>query len=81
MGYYLHMTATTTDDWLLSIFDLIENPPVIEAIAEAPKSTSKASKSKLCSCGRCGGTGVINHYRQVNGGVCFKCNGLGYLNN
>jgi hypothetical protein len=78
------MTATTTDAWLLSIFDHIDNPPdmvAIKAIEAVKAQSSPAPKSKLCSCGRCGGTGVINHYRRVNGGVCFKCNGLGYLNN
>lgn len=27
-------------------------------------------------CARCGGAGVLECYRGVNGGVCFKCNGF-----
>jgi len=30
-----------------------------------------------CSCAKCGGTGMIDYYRPVNGGVCFDCDGSG----
>lgn len=30
------------------------------------------------SCNRCLGTGVLNIYKHVQGGVCFKCNGNRY---
>ena len=30
-------------------------------------------------CGRCGGSGYIERYSHVQGGVCFKCNGKGSL--
>ena len=29
------------------------------------------------SCPRCGGAGIIEAYKHINGGVCFKCNGTG----
>lgn len=32
-----------------------------------------------CTCGKCGGTGMIDYYRPVNGGVCFDCNGAGWV--
>ncbi|MEW1679218.1 hypothetical protein AB0O47_39125 [Streptomyces noursei] len=28
-------------------------------------------------CGKCGGTGTLEHYRHVKGGVCFGCDGDG----
>ena len=31
------------------------------------------------TCGKCDGTGVINWARHVKGGVCFTCDGRGYL--
>ena len=30
-----------------------------------------------CTCGRCGGRGVIDGYRYVDGGICFECGGTG----
>lgn len=75
----IEATSPTQDAWLLAIFDLIENPPVLE-VMKALTPPLKAPQSKLYSCGRCGGTGVISQYRRVNGGVCFKCNGQGYTN-
>lgn len=30
-------------------------------------------------CKRCGGTGYINAYEHIDGGVCFACQGKGYL--
>lgn len=30
-----------------------------------------------CTCGRCGGTGIIPYYGHVDGGVCFECGGSG----
>lgn len=30
-----------------------------------------------CTCGRCGGRGVIDSYKFVEGGVCFECGGSG----
>ena len=31
-------------------------------------------------CPRCtGGKGVISAFKHVKGGVCFQCNGLGYV--
>lgn len=32
-----------------------------------------------CTCGKCSGTGMIDYYRPVNGGVCFDCNGAGWV--
>ena len=29
------------------------------------------------SCPRCGGSGIIDAYRHINGGHCFQCNGTG----
>ena len=29
-------------------------------------------------CPKCGGTGGIDYYPHVEGGICFKCNGSGY---
>ena len=26
-------------------------------------------------CNRCGGKGIMEEYRHLNGGACFKCNG------
>lgn len=28
-------------------------------------------------CNRCGGKGIMEEYRHLNGGTCFKCNGTG----
>ena len=30
-----------------------------------------------CTCGRCGGRGVIDCYRFVDGGICYECGGSG----
>lgn len=30
-------------------------------------------------CFKCGGTGMIDYYRPVNGGVCFDCDGSGIV--
>ena len=32
-----------------------------------------------CRCAKCGGTGMIDYYRPVNGGVCFDCDGSGIV--
>lgn len=32
-----------------------------------------------CTCAKCGGTGMIDYYRPVNGGVCFDCDGAGWV--
>lgn len=29
-------------------------------------------------CGRCGGSGTLEEYKHIQGGMCFKCNGKGY---
>lgn len=31
--------------------------------------------SRFIRCDRCGGPGRIDHFRHVEGGICFKCNG------
>lgn len=31
----------------------------------------------MATCRRCGGQGRIEHYRHVEGGVCFRCRGTG----
>lgn len=36
------------------------------------------AQGKEC-CTRCGGYGIIEAYRRVNGGVCFDCNGRGWI--
>jgi len=36
-------------------------------------------KYKEHICGRCGGTGILEQYRRVNGGDCFNCGGTGYI--
>ena len=28
-------------------------------------------------CQKCGGTGTLHHYNHIDGGRCFKCNGIG----
>ena len=73
------MTATqpTNDAWLSSIMDWIENPVIESGIKTLTVSTN-GPKHNRCKCGRCGGTGVIDCYRTVNGGECFKCKGKGY---
>lgn len=30
-------------------------------------------------CSRCGGTGRLNHYAHHDGGICFKCKGVGHI--
>jgi hypothetical protein len=30
----------------------------------------------LEQCDRCGGTGYFKHYKHVQNGTCFKCNGM-----
>lgn len=32
-----------------------------------------------CTCAKCGGTGMIDYYRPVNGGECFDCWGSGII--
>lgn len=32
---------------------------------------------KLVTCDRCGGSGWIPHFNHVEGGICFKCEGVG----
>ena len=32
-----------------------------------------------CTCFKCGGTGMIEVYRPINGGECFDCNGAGWV--
>lgn len=32
-----------------------------------------------CSCGKCRGTGIVDCYVPVNGGVCFDCEGSGIV--
>lgn len=31
------------------------------------------------SCPRCGGDGIVEHYRNVDKGVCYLCGGKGYI--
>lgn len=33
-----------------------------------------------CNCPKCGGTGYIDYYSHVDGGICFKCGGSGVVN-
>lgn len=33
----------------------------------------------VCTCPRCGGTGIVNIYIPINGGECFECNGCGRI--
>jgi len=30
-------------------------------------------------CSRCGGSGYIHKWRHIEGGICFKCRGNGYM--
>jgi hypothetical protein len=70
---------TTSDAWLLAIFSTIDNPAEIAATQRTPPAPQQpVQKSNPCACGRCGGTGVINEFRRVNGGTCFGCQGTGY---
>jgi len=38
---------------------------------------SKTTKLLLENCDRCGGSGFLNEYYYVEGGICFNCRGIG----
>ena len=35
------------------------------------------SKIVVNPCTRCGGTGTLDQFKTLNGGICYKCNGTG----
>lgn len=37
----------------------------------------EAALRKLDECGRCGGSGYLDQFRRISGGVCFGCDGTG----
>lgn len=47
----------------------IENPP------KTNNTIPQDISSNICP--RCGGSGIIETYRHINGGMCFECNGTG----
>jgi hypothetical protein len=45
------------------------------AAAAGVDEKGKPFAIEMIPCSRCGGSGWINHYRHVEGGICFKCEG------
>jgi hypothetical protein len=40
-----------------------------------------AAEREANACPKCGGTGKLDAYRHIQGGLCFRCNGTGCRNN
>ncbi len=52
---------------------------IIHASQEIPFYINNNNHVLMNCCDRCTGTGNIPIYKHIQGGVCFKCNGFGYL--
>jgi hypothetical protein len=44
-----------------------------------PKGTDMTGNTIQISCGKCGGRGYLGCYRNIQGGRCFRCQGVGTL--
>ena len=50
----------------------------IEKIIVPTQNNNHSNSSNYrTTCTKCGGSGYLSHYNHVQGGVCFRCNGLG----
>jgi len=77
------------NDGLLNPFDLVAivekrggytEEEIAEAMAPTAAETRRAERAAAVEanpCKRCGGSGVLDHYWHVRGGVCFRCGGNG----
>ena len=52
-----------------------------KASIEKPDNTPAIPSNTIITddntCTRCGGLGIIEAYKHINGGMCFECNGSG----
>jgi len=61
----------TTDTWLNSILEMIDNP------ASFATKTITVTRHIAATCPRCGGNGKLVGYGHIAQGQCFKCGGSG----
>ena len=56
---------------------MVEGNQLEEVISYTLLENGKYNYKLTCS--RCGGSGKLNHFMYVDGGVCFKCQGSGHI--
>lgn len=72
------------DSWLNEVFGNIENETEEEIEQRKEKELidqcmidfKLPKTNEYRKCGKCNGTGVLNHYMHVSKGVCFQCGGM-----
>jgi hypothetical protein len=70
--------------WLDDVFGNIEDETEeeinerkeAELIAECMTEFKLPKTNDYKKCGKCNGTGILNHYMHVSRGVCFHCGGM-----
>lgn len=66
----MHLNETLKYAWSYGVENFQKNKRYHQR-----KAAIKAAGQEPCT--RCGGLGVIDHFRHINGGQCFECGGSG----